>query len=530
MTTHQPQHTPGVRAKAHFDPLVQQGLTNAPLATFNPSRTQLPMKDLAAVDSELDLIATLDVDDAHPAKKEAFSTMPGTAAAPLKGSEFDLRKVLARGGMGEVWVARQSALKREVAVKTLLLQSLAGTPEEVEALRQSFHEEALITANLTHPNILPIHDLGVSPTGNLLLAMKRVRGRTWEEILKADFNGMNEAAYVRKHLLILQDVCKALQYAHSRGVMHRDLKPQQVMVGEFGEVQLMDWGLAVVFNPVLAQEQMPALFEPEPELATEHRGNAPKPQPKPIGSMEHCSNPAGTPAYMAPEQCEYDSKRLGPWTDIFLVGALLYRILTGSPPYKGSDSLECLMLASVAHRPTMAERAPGRWIPWELEQLTTWCMQQEPANRPRTIVEVQRALSDYLAYAERRWDSMDITTHVASSIGAEHVTAAYLAGLASQLDQAYALWKENPSIEPLRQKVAATFAHFVATKDPEVARALMLAEGLQDRPLRDYLIAYLERAYGTATRKKWLLLDIVVFFTTLIFLLLVLVLFVELVT
>lgn len=458
------------------------GISRDSLATYNPTIAGL---------------STFDFDQLR--RNDGTPDIHEIPQLPIE-HEFELKTVLARGGMGEVWHATQGALKREIAVKTLLLSAAKGNDaEQVKEYEKAFHAEAILTANLSHPNILPIHDLGKSNKGNLLLAMKLVRGITWEKQLKQDFNTMEEGKYVRTHLNILMDVCKALRYAHARGVIHRDLKPHQVMVGEFGEVQLMDWGLGLIFDSNVALQYMPSVFDQT------------APSEILIPTSETCANPAGTPCYMAPEQCNFEHKRLGPWTDIFLVGAIIYRMLTGRAPFASGDSVESLVLAQICKPTPMREAAPNRWIPWELENLVAWCMNPEPANRPVSIEQVMGAMSDYLSNAERRWDSADLTQNVERSVGSSKITAAYLSGLSTQLDQAQILWKENPAIEPLRNKVAAAFAHYVATKDPEITRALLQAEGISDRSMRDYLIAYLERAYATSMRKRWLIPDMIIF-------------------
>ncbi len=459
------------------------GISNDSLATYNPSIAGLSAFDFESLNSTQDIIADDEI-----------------IQVPIE-HEFDLKTIIARGGMGEVWQATQGALKREIAVKTLLLASVKeANAADLASYEQAFHAESILTANLSHPNILPIYDLGKSSSGNLLLAMKLVRGITWEQELKKDHKSLGEAEYIRKHLGILVDVCKALQYAHARGVIHRDLKPQQVMVGEFGEVQLMDWGLGLIYDAKVAAHHMPSVFT----LAEEaHHATIP--------TAESCVNPAGTPCYMAPEQCDFDQKILGPWTDIFLIGSIMYRMLTGSPPYKSGDSVESFVLARICDPKPMSEIAPNRWIPWELEQLVRWCMDPNPANRPASIKQVLDSVQDYLTNAERRWDSVGLTQNVAESVHSSKITASYLSGLSTQLDQAQILWPENPEIESLRNKVASAFAHYVATKDPEITRALLQAEHIQDRGLRDYLIAYLERAYATETRKRWLIPDLIVF-------------------
>ncbi|HPB32906.1 MAG TPA: protein kinase, partial [Candidatus Sumerlaeota bacterium] len=154
-----------------------------------------------------------------------------------------LHKIVGAGGQGEIWEASQTSLKRPVAIKRLRDEK-RSSEKDVQTrnmLMRIFHQEAIITANLEHPGIVPVHDLGIDDDGNLLLSMKLIRGELWSVIINRD-SALPPADYYTKHLLILISVAQAVSFAHSRGVIHRDLKPSQVMIGEFGEVLVMDWG------------------------------------------------------------------------------------------------------------------------------------------------------------------------------------------------------------------------------------------------------------------------------------------------
>jgi serine/threonine protein kinase len=197
--------------------------------------------------------------------------------------------------MGVVFAARDTTLGRDVAIKTLLL-------DRVDAdLARRFAEEARITARLPHPAIPPVHALGTLPDGRPFLAMKLVHGRTLAESLR----DRPPAADLPQLVGIFEAICQAVGFAHSQGVIHRDLKPSNVMVGAFGEVQVMDWGIAKAYR--LADAEGPgAAFGP-------------------AGGSDR----AGTPAYVAPEQARGDA--VGPRADVFALGVILCAILTCDP-------------------------------------------------------------------------------------------------------------------------------------------------------------------------------------------------------
>jgi serine/threonine protein kinase len=220
--------------------------------------------------------------------------------------DFELAEVLGKGGMGVVYSARQASLDRKVAVKMIE----AGSARMPTA-KTKFMAEALVTGDLEHPNIVPIYELGGTEDGLLFYAMKEVRGASWDETVR---NGSTA-----DNLEILLRVCDAVAFAHDRGVIHRDLKPSNVMVGDYGEVLVMDWGLAVsaggdIRNPKAAE-------------------------------LTHASGRAGTPAYMAPEMARCEVERIGPASDIYLLGGILYELATGLRPHSGDSAYECISRA-----------------------------------------------------------------------------------------------------------------------------------------------------------------------------------------
>ncbi len=275
---------------------------------------------------------------------------------------YDLGRLLGRGGEGEVHEARQLAFARLVAIKTLR----HGHGDQRKLRR--FRAEAAITALLEHPNIIPIHDLCSDPAGHLQLVMKKVSGKTWREIMNED------ATTIDEHVAILLKVCDAMGFAHGRGILHRDLKPENVMVGEHGEVLVMDWGCAIHLGPV----------SPHPDVPVLHN----------LVSI------SGTPAYMSPEQARGDHAACGTWSDVYQLGAVLYRILTGGPPRNGND-VQLIIAATIRGAPIADPTASsGKRIPAELSAIAMAALQADVAKRTATISIFAEALRKYFEHRE----------------------------------------------------------------------------------------------------------------------------------
>ncbi len=301
--------------------------------------------------------------------------------------------------MGEIFRAEQAHLDRSIAVKRLRRERMAE-PES----RAAFLAEAVVTGKLQHPNIVPVHFLQQSEQG-LGLAMKLVEGRTWQEHLQ-------KTPELLPHLEILLQVCNAVAYAHSRGFLHLDLKPSNIMLGDFGEVLVLDWGLAVRFGADAGGSR-----------------------------IRHCSSvqfPLGTPAFMAPEQALGRGDALGPWTDVFLLGGLLHRLLTGSPPHRGSQCLEVLRAAISVPVPVFAAEVPP-----ELAQICRRALACDPKQRYGSVAQFQQDLREFLHHAE----SLQLTDNACSLLraGQASSTARYqqFAQAVAAFYQAQQLWPGN---------------------------------------------------------------------------------------
>ncbi len=268
--------------------------------------------------------------------------------------------VLGEGGMGVVRAAVQAGLDREVAVKQL------RPGHATERLGQALLREARVTGAIAHPNVVPVHVLGIDDDGRPVMVMKRVAGRGWDQILSRDAPDAAarlDDGHLERQLRILGQVAYAVHYAHSRGIIHRDLKPANVLVGPFGEVYVVDWGLAAS----LREDGVPGV---------------------PMASA--ITRVVGTPAYMAPEMAAGLGEYFGPQTDVYLLGAILYEILMGQPPYEGDSPLQVLKAAYDGTR-----RPWDALVPDGLVQITERAMARDPADRFPTVDALREAVEHW---------------------------------------------------------------------------------------------------------------------------------------
>jgi serine/threonine-protein kinase len=285
-------------------------------------------------------------------------------------SRLRFEEELARGGMGAVHQAFDASLQRRMAVKMMH----AATYGHVQ-LVHGFLREAQVTGQLDHPNIVPIHELGRDEHGELFFTMKLVEG----ESLRARIVGTPTSSYEQlKGLLeVFVKVCDALSFAHSRGVIHCDIKAANVMVGRFGQVYLMDWGGAQLLTP-----------SPGVDTSQWVRDSLPPLKATP-GTV------FGTPAYMSPEQASAGWLPMDERSDVFSMGALLYEIMTGKPPYTGGTSREALMRAQ--NRDLAAPDERPHLYPRELIRIAMTAMATDPNDRYQTVEALQAAISALLS-------------------------------------------------------------------------------------------------------------------------------------
>ncbi len=324
----------------------------------------------------------------------------GTLDILLRLKEGDERRYrygeeIGKGGHGQVTVVFDTHIGRRIALKRLR-KGLNASSRDIAR----FLEEVQITGQLEHPNIVPVHDLGLMPSGEIYFTMKLVEGRTLERVLKALKRGEPEVAreFSRVKLLgILQQVCQAVAYAHSRGVIHRDLKPSNIMLGDFGEVQVMDWGLAKIIGEaegiepgdlsVLGPTQVRTNHGHETEVVTQ------------VGTVK------GTPAYMSPEQARGLVEKVDERSDVYSLGVILYEILTYRRPFSGKDPRKVVKAVAFNQPVPPRKRAPHRNIAPDLDDLATRCLSKDPERRPRTAMNLYRELEAHLEGTKRRQEA-----------------------------------------------------------------------------------------------------------------------------
>jgi serine/threonine-protein kinase len=313
-----------------------------------------------------------------------------TAYEPGSRDRYTLSRLHATGGIGQVWLARDASIGRDVALKELRPER-AGNP----AVAARFLKEAQVTGQLEHPGIVPIYELGRRPEDRQpFYTMRFVRGRTLAEAVAAYHrrraSGEAGPLEVRELLTAFVAVCNAVAYAHSRGVLHRDLKPQNVVLGDYGEVILLDWGLARLVGQ--AEQESAPLELPATEVAG--------------GTLQ--GQVLGTPAYMAPEQAEGRLDLLGPASDVYGLGAILYEILTGQPPFRGGDA--AALLRRVVHEAPARPRSLAPGAPAALEAVCLKALAKKPGARFGTA----RDLADDV----RRWLADEAVSAYAEPLGA----------------------------------------------------------------------------------------------------------------
>ena len=337
---------------------------------------------------------------------------PKSAEIPKSNSDsrYQLQGEIARGGMGAILKGRDTDLGRDLAIK-VLLDAHKDNPEVV----QRFVEEAQIGGQLQHPGIAPVYELGAFRDKRPFFSMKLVKGETLSKLL-AD---RGDAAADRGRFIgIFEQVCQTMAYAHSRGVIHRDLKPANIMVGAFGEVQVMDWGLAKVLQTGGVADEKKAHDQQQGQsIIRTLRSQVGSDPPEKLGtvgsigslgSQTQMGSVMGTPAYMPPEQALGEIDHLDERADVFGLGAILCEVLTGQPPYVAQDGTQVYRMASRGKLADCFARLEACGADAELIAIAKQCLNLEPQDRPRDAGALVERVTSYLASVESRLHAAEL--------------------------------------------------------------------------------------------------------------------------
>ena len=351
----------------------------------------------------------------EPVVRPNSNEMGGTVVA--EESRYRIDGEIARGGMGAILKGRDTDLGRDLAVKVLLDEHKAKP-----AVIQRFIEEAQIGGQLQHPGIVPVYELGQFQDERPFFTMKLVKGKTLAALLAERRSPECDRA---KLMGIFEQICQTLAYAHSRGVIHRDLKPSNVMVGAFGEVQVMDWGLAKVLTQggVVDEKRAEDRARSEMSIIQTIRSLG-SDTPAGFGSGSGSARTAmgsvmGTPAYMAPEQALGEIDRLDERVDVFGLGSMLCEILTGKPAYAGENRVDVFRKASRAKLQECHERLAESSADEDLIQLALDCLEPEPDDRIRDAGKLAKRVSEHLESVETRLRNAELARVEANTQAAE---------------------------------------------------------------------------------------------------------------
>ncbi|KIG13723.1 serine/threonine protein kinase [Enhygromyxa salina] len=378
-------------------------------------------------------------------------------------SPYVLLEQIGTGGMGEVWEARQRSLGRPVALKRL--RERRGIPRMIQ---QQFESEARLTGALDHPNIVTVYELGRDQAGRVFYTMKLIEGTAWRDVISTGQRRTGDGSIVqvelRDHLDILIEASQAVAFAHSRGIIHRDIKPANVMIGDYGEVLLVDWGLAVALRPL-------------PSLGGVQTGT--------LASLPRAALVCGTPAYMSPETANAQRDRIGPATDVYLLGAVLYHVLYGRPPHQGKTVKQVITKAKV-NAWTYPSKINGRLKPWDA--LLRPVLNRALASDPKLRFADAGEFVDALRLALRNYDSAKIASLAQEQLDAwvergadENDPYRALAALIARLEGALESWPRNLAARQTLGQAQLEFAN-LALRNGDLGLAKLSIDAYEQLP------------------------------------------------
>ncbi len=365
-------------------------------------------------------------------------------------TDFIQGEILGEGGMGIVYQARQISVDREIAIKSLKSEYAY----ETDACKR-FLQEAMVTGELDHPGIIPIHFAGFTEEGKLFIAIKKVNGVGWLETI--------HQKSLKENLDLLIRVTEAVAFAHSKEIIHRDLKPENVMLGEFGEVFVMDWGLAASIS-----------------------------QGKKARGVTEENAQAGTPAYMPPEVARCKLEFIGARSDIYMLGGILYEICTGLQPHSGEDIYSCLSAAAKNELQPTDKKG-------ELIDIARKALETHPDSRFQTVGDFRIALQNFANHAE----SLALTQSAKEDLGRAGNDYSLLSRSLALFEESVKLWPDNVEGKigiVNTRKIYASIA--LARGDLDLGKSLILPEEPEHRELNKIITKAIEDRKLRALRLK----------------------------
>lgn len=380
------------RLRKRYGPAIDPHISLGPTTTTQP----VPAADPAATKDDLE-----DEDEQLPSQKR-IERLEKLMPAEYR---YKFKREIGRGGMGAVLEVRDRDLDRRLAMKVIAGRGTNpsdGVPTDRGKIAR-FLEEAQITGQLSHPGIVPVHEIGMDARGRLFFTMRLVKGHDLKEVFAAIHGETTDDPSLsgwtlNRALSSVLRVCETMAFAHSNGVIHRDIKPSNIMVGSFGETYVMDWGLAKLLNRkdtrnlrVLTDEDASGSF-----VRTDRAAEADMDPDSPLVTMD--GTVVGTPAYMAPEQAKGETDKIGPKSDIYSAGALLYHLLTGRAPYaepEGRQNPHVVLMKVLAGPPPRIHKL-RKGVPSELCAIAEKAMSYGRKQRYETMLELAEDLQAYL--------------------------------------------------------------------------------------------------------------------------------------
>ncbi len=415
---------------------------------------KVPTIEFARFENHLNATSTI-MPEAAQSSLRAASWVPVLKSGDEVGDDISEYSTLGSGGMAVILLARQNSLMRDVAVKTI-------RENDTPAARESILNEALITGYLEHPGIIPVHMVGRRETGEPLIVMKKVEGVTWSQVIASPgsvpWSGDRKPKVdLEWHVDVLIQVCRALEFAHSRCIIHRDIKPDNIMIGRYGEVYLLDWGIALGIPP-----RMPPFVQ----------------------NRDEAHELVGTPAYMAPEMVAEHGRNLDELTDVFLLGATLHHVLCGSGPYAGKPTQVAVLNAF-----DCVEQTYDDALPLELVGIAKKAMSRAKSGRFASVDHLREALQDYRAHEASRVLLKAAAALLTKTNPKTLNRPEHLEQTRALVLQSVGIWPQNPGAITLLDQVSEElFFQYLGRSDiGSATNALSTISAQRSAPLRKRL-------------------------------------------